>query len=72
MSRKSCKAKNMKQQIRDEIRETRMCIRKEMYLESDSHLPNKISFIYFNKSLSEMIKNAFLFHLTDSFRSQNI
>ena len=62
----------MKQQIRDEIRETKMWIRKEMHLESDPHLPYKIRFIYFNKSLSEMMKNAFLFHLKGSFRSQNI
>ena len=62
----------MKQQIRDEIRETKMCIRKEMHLKSDPHLPNKIRFIYFNKSLSEMMKNAFLFHLKGSFRSEDI
>ena len=31
----------------------------EQSLKSDSHLPNKIIFIYFNESPLKMMKNAF-------------
>ena len=41
-------------------------------LKSDSHLPKKISFIYFNESPLKMMNNAFLCHLKSSFRSQVI
>ena len=32
---------------------------KDIYLKSDSHLPNKIIFICFNESPLKMMKNAF-------------
>ena len=39
---------------------------------SDSHLPKKFLYICFNESPFKMMKNAFLFHLKSSFRSQDI
>ena len=43
----------------------------EIYLKSGSHFP-KNCFICFNESPLKMMKNAFLFHVKSSFRSQNI
>ena len=38
---------------------------------SGSHLPQKFSFLYFNKGPFKMIKNS-LFHLKSTFRSEDI
>ena len=43
----------------------------EMHFKSDSHLPKEFCFIWFNKSPLKMMKNASLFHLKNSFGSQD-
>ena len=46
--------------------------KKNLILKSDSHLPKKFLFIFFNESPLKMIKKCFLFYLKSSFFSQGI